>query len=84
VKTSTAIMISAIAIVAACGKSDPGLPNKSPSSPPPITIDDVKPALPVAPLPEIRSADPTPGPLPGQANDHSSPDFKRGGTAAKK
>ena len=78
------IVIGMTVLVAACGKSDPPQPVVHTPDPPPITVQDVKPANPAAPLPEMRSPDTTPGPKPGQANDHSSPEFKGGDSVKKK
>ena len=82
VKTLIAITLAITALIAGCGKSDPVTPPGGPKDVPPITVQDVKAANPVAPLPEMHSPDTTPGPKPGQANDHSSPEFK-GGDAVK-
>ena len=81
---SILITIAMTVLVAACGKSEPPQPTARPADPPPITVQDVKLANPAAPLPEMRSPDTTPGPKPGQANDHSSPDFKGGDSVKKK
>jgi hypothetical protein len=72
------VVIALALIASACGKlSDPQ--PKAPLSPMKQNSLD-NPVVPAAPLPKIAAdANPVPGPLPGQANDHSNPAFKDGG-----
>lgn len=81
------IAVTAMVLIAACGKNEGPAPGPlMPGAPtiPPIKIEDVRPAVPTSPLPApSATADPTPGPRPGQANDHSSPEFKAGDAVKK-
>lgn len=79
-----ASLIALAAMAGACEKGDPGKAVRGLPKTSPLIPQDMKPATPTAPLPEIHSPDLKPGPMPGQANDHSSPDFKRGDEVAKK
>jgi len=63
----TAACFAAALVPAGCNKVNP---------PPPVTAPVVVPPMPAPVVPKSAEA---PSPLPGQANDHSSPAFKVGG-----
>lgn len=62
--------------VAGCNKTEVPQPQLSVSSP---RVPD--PIVPKMPDPTVPKGSEAPSPLPGQANDHSSPSFKGGGAA---
>jgi len=79
------LVLAAALTAAGCDKKDersaaPGVP--------PVTAKDVQKAseaTPALPPPSVAPADKgAPFPKPGQANDHSSPDFKGGGVTDPK
>jgi len=78
----------AMLLTAACGRSDDSVMSKSAPDAPSGQAVTIPAAPPVPASPAPTSAEPTlpkigdpPAPMPGQAGDHSSPDFKDGGKA---
>ena len=77
------IVVAVVLLAGGCGKKDD--PNAV-VSPSPV----IKPepsgtaAVPPPPLADAGKKPEVESPQPGQANDHSSPDFKRGGAPDKK
>ena len=72
---------SALIFAAGCNKPDNTPPPASAGAPPAKTVQDAPPATPAPPPmppPNAPKSD-SPDPKPGQANDHSSPEFKAGG-----
>ncbi len=72
----------ACAMIAGCGnKSEP----KTAVPAPPMTAKDAQPVVVVPPpAPPNAVSDGIQHPAPGEANDHSSPEFKDGGKAVPK
>ena len=78
------IVVAAVLLAGGCGKKDD--PNVV-VSPSPIVKPEPAGTPAVPPPPPLADAGKKPEvelPQPGQANDHSSPDFKRGGAPDKK
>lgn len=82
-----AVCASALILTAGCNKpAEPpqAQPAQTPQSPPPtqpVPEPQSPPATPTAPMPppNAPAGNASAGPKPGQANDHSSPAFKKGG-----
>jgi len=82
-----AVCAGALIFTAGCNKPaepPPAQPVQAPQSPPPtqpVSEAQSPPATPTAPMPppNAPAGDASAGPKPGQANDHSSPAFKKGG-----
>ena len=80
-------LFCAVLLLAACQKKEA---TQTPVQVAPSVASPQNPAnssaasLPTPPLPDPKVPDEVPTPKPGQANDHSSPAFKDGGTPAKK
>ena len=73
---------SALIFAAGCNKPDNTPPPAPTAAPPAQTAQDAPAATstpPPMPPPNAPKSDASPDPKPGQANDHSSPDFKAGG-----
>ncbi len=81
-----AVCAGALIFTTACNKTDtPSVPT---AAPPAQSVQEAQspPATPTAPMPppDVAKGDVSSGPKPGQANDHSSPAFKKGGTEVSK
>jgi hypothetical protein len=81
-----AVCASALIFTAACDKTDTrSVPT---AAPPAQSVQEAQspPSTPTAPMPppDAPKGDASSGPKPGQANDHSSPAFKKGGTEVSK
>jgi hypothetical protein len=86
---------SALVVTAACNRTDaPPAPTAAPptntatqatTAPPSPPVQEA-PSTPTAPMPppDVPKGDATSLPKPGQANDHSSPEFKAGGKEVPK
>lgn len=72
--------IAAVLLATGCEKTQ-DKPAEAPAPPPAPAQSAAPPPTPTPPLPEPDPAKASmpPTPLPGQANDHSNPDFKGGG-----
>ena len=71
-----AVCTALFLVVAGCGKTEAPVP--APVTNLPRAPDPIGPVLPDPSVPKGAQA---PSPLPGQANDHSSPAFKSGGAS---
>ena len=77
------LVTSSVLALAGCGRSE--APTPAPTAAPPAkAAQDAPPASPPPPpMPPPANTSPaeasTPSPKPGQANDHSNPEFKDGG-----
>ena len=71
---------------AGCNKTDQtNTPTASPAAPQAqSTGPQSQPATPTAPMPAPDAPKDSAGPKPGQANDHSNPEFKAGGKEVRK
>jgi hypothetical protein len=81
-----AVCASALIFTAACSKTDtPPAPTAAPQAQS-VPEPQSPPSTPTAPMPppDAPKGDASAGPKPGQANDHSSPAFKKGGTEVPK
>jgi hypothetical protein len=84
-----AVCASALIFAAACNKTDtPSAPTAPTAAPQAQSVPEPQspPSTPTAPMPppNVPKGDASSGPKPGQANDHSSPAFKKGGTEVSK
>jgi hypothetical protein len=81
-KRFISILATSSALIFAAGCSKPeNTPPPVPTAAPSATVQETPPATPAPPPmpPPNAPKNESPDPKPGQANDHSSPDFKAGG-----
>lgn len=81
-----AVCASALILTAACDKTDTrSVPTAAPQAQS-VQEPESPPSTPTAPMPppDAPKDGASSGPKPGQANDHSSPAFKKGGTEVSK
>jgi hypothetical protein len=78
------LVIVAALLVAACGKNEDARPGNA--TRPLVKPEEAKPSAaptPSPPAPHVPKGSAAPSPKPGQANDHSNPEFKGGGVPDK-
>lgn len=80
-----AVCASALAFTAACDKTDTRSEPAAPPQAQSVQEPQSPPSTPTAPMPppDVPKGDASSGPKPGQANDHSSPAFKKGAEDSK-
>jgi hypothetical protein len=83
-----AVCAGALIFTAACDRTDKTETPAVPTAPPQaqsVQEPPSPPSTPTAPMPppDAPKGDASSGPKPGQANDHSSPEFKKGAEVSK-